>query len=62
MPLPRSVLVESGDSFVARRIESNKFRGFSFIQEDFLLPDRDADSGTADEGGVQSYSFSYYVQ
>ena len=56
MPLPRSVLVESGDSFVARRIESNKFRGFSFIQEDFLLPDRDADElekywNSADEEG-----------
>jgi len=42
MPLPRSVLEENKDSFVVRRIESNNFRGFSFIQEDFLLPDRDA--------------------
>lgn len=41
MPLPRSVLEESRDSFVARRIDSKNFRGFSFIQKDFLLPERD---------------------
>ena len=42
MPLPRSVIEESDEAFIARRIESKNFRGFSFIQEDFLLPDRDA--------------------
>jgi hypothetical protein len=43
MPLPRSVVEESRDSFVARRVESKMFRGFSFIQEDFLLPNRNMD-------------------
>ena len=42
MPLPRSVIEESDEAFIARRIESKNFRGFSFIQDDFLLPDRDA--------------------
>lgn len=40
MPLPRSVVEMSGDNFNAKRIESDAFRGFSFIQEDFVLPDR----------------------
>jgi hypothetical protein len=43
MPLPRSVVEESRDSFVARRVESKMFRGFSFIQKDFLLPNRNND-------------------
>lgn len=43
MPLPRSVVEESDENFIARRVESKNFRGFSFIQEDFQLPDRDAD-------------------
>jgi hypothetical protein len=43
MPLPRSVVEESRESFVARRVESKMFRGFSFIQEDFLLPNRNKD-------------------
>jgi hypothetical protein len=48
MPLPRSVLVMSEDNFSARKIESDAFRGFSFIQEDFDLPDRP-------DGEVKSY-------
>ncbi|CAB9509209.1 activated protein kinase catalytic subunit alpha-1 [Seminavis robusta] len=56
MPLPRSVVVETHDSFVARRIESDNFRGFSFIQEDFMLPERDQQElenywNSADEEG-----------
>lgn len=56
MPLPRSVIDESGDSFVARRVDSDNFRGFSFIQEDFLLPERNAEElenywNSADEEG-----------
>jgi len=43
MPLPRSVIMESGDSFVPRHVASNKYRGFSFIQEGFMLPDRSND-------------------
>ena len=41
MPLPRSVLYESKDDFKPTRIASHNFRGFSFIQKDFLLPERD---------------------
>jgi p70 ribosomal S6 kinase len=48
MPLPRSVVDMSGDRFNAKRIESDAFRGFSFIQEDFVLPDRQ-------DGDIQSY-------
>lgn len=40
MPLPRSVVEMSQESFNARRVESEAFRGFSFIQDDFCLPDR----------------------
>jgi hypothetical protein len=48
MPLPRSVVEMSEGSFNARRIESDAFRGFSFIQDDFALPDRQ-------DGEVQCY-------
>lgn len=41
MPLPRSVVLMSGDDYKARRIESANFRGFSFVQEDFDIPERD---------------------
>jgi p70 ribosomal S6 kinase len=40
MPLPRSVVEMSLDNFSASRVESEHFRGFSFIQDDFVLPDR----------------------
>lgn len=40
MPLPRSVR-EMTESDMPRRIDSHKFRGFSFIQEEFSLPTRD---------------------
>ena len=40
MTIPRSVVEMSKESFQARRVNSNQFRGFSFIQEDFELPDR----------------------
>jgi serine/threonine protein kinase len=48
MPLPRSVVEMSGDNFNARRIQSDAFRGFSFVQEDFVLPDRQ-------DGDIKSY-------
>ena len=56
MPLPRSVLLESKDDFVPRHIDSKNFRGFSFIQDGFLLPDRNDDEvqeywNSADEDG-----------
>ncbi|KAL7579392.1 hypothetical protein ACA910_014062 [Epithemia clementina (nom. ined.)] len=41
MALPRSVLEMSHDEFYPRRVESDLFRGFSFIQKDFELPTRD---------------------
>jgi hypothetical protein len=41
MALPRSVLEMSHDNYQPRRIESENFRGFSFIQPDFVLPERD---------------------
>ena len=41
MPLPRSVVDMSSDRFLPRRVESDAFRGFSFILDDFVLPLRD---------------------
>ena len=41
MNLPRSVLEMSGDNYRPHRINSETFRGFSFIQDDFCLPDRE---------------------
>jgi len=42
MPLPRSVKDMSNMDFTPRKITSDTFKGFSFIQEGFLLPERDA--------------------
>ena len=41
MALPRSVIEMSKDDFTPRRVESEHFRGFSFIQDGFALPERD---------------------
>ena len=41
MTLPRSVVEMSQEDFYPRRVESDLFRGFSFIQQDFELPHRD---------------------
>lgn len=41
MGLPRSVIEMSHEHFKPRRCQSGAFRGFSFIQDDFVLPDRD---------------------
>jgi serine/threonine protein kinase len=43
MSLPRSVMDISTSSALPRRCDSDAFRGFSFIMEDFQLPDRNAD-------------------
>ena len=40
MGLPRSVKEMSHDDFKPRRCQSGAFRGFSFIHDDFVLPDR----------------------
>lgn len=48
MPLPRSVREMTDLDSVPRRVESNFFRGFSFIQPDFSLP-------TRDESDVEKY-------
>ena len=40
MPLPRSVTEMSKEDFNPRRVESQAFRGFSFVQDDFALPAR----------------------
>jgi p70 ribosomal S6 kinase len=40
MPLPRSVRDMSDDFFKPKRIESQHFRGFSFIQSSFCVPTR----------------------
>ena len=42
MPLPRSVKEISMDNMPHRRVHSTSFRGFSFIQPDFKLPERNA--------------------
>ena len=43
MALPRSVTEMAVNGYKARRVESNLFRGFSFTQPDFSLPERDID-------------------
>ncbi|KAL3925235.1 MAG: hypothetical protein SGILL_000548 [Bacillariaceae sp.] len=43
MPLPQSVHQMSQEEWKPRRVQSDTFRGFSFVQGDFVLPDRDAD-------------------
>jgi hypothetical protein len=42
MPLPRSVFDMSTSERPQRRVDSNVFRGFSFIQSDFPLPERNS--------------------
>jgi hypothetical protein len=42
MPLPRSVKEMAVSDDLPRRVASQAFRGFSFIQDGFLLPERDA--------------------
>ena len=42
MPLPRSVKQMTLEEHKPRRVASDTFRGFSFIQDDFSLPMRDA--------------------
>jgi len=42
MPIPRSICKLTRNSHKHRRVLSNTFRGFSFVQEDFSLPARDA--------------------
>lgn len=41
MPLPRSVRDLCSEDHKPRRVTSDTFRGFSFIQQDFTLPNRD---------------------
>ena len=41
MALPRSVIEMSREGYTPRRVESDNFRGFSFIQPEFALPERD---------------------
>jgi hypothetical protein len=40
MALPRSVVLMSKDEFTAHHVESQRFRGFSFIHDSFDLPER----------------------
>jgi len=40
MSLPRSVMEMSQDHFQPRRCDSENFRGFSFIQDSYVLPER----------------------
>ena len=40
MPLPRSVTMTASPSFRPKRCNSDTFRGFSFVQNDFILPER----------------------
>ena len=42
MALPRSVMEMSRGNFQPHKVESEAFRGFSFIRDDFILPERDA--------------------
>jgi p70 ribosomal S6 kinase len=48
MPLPRSVMQVSTDDVKLRRCDSTAFRGFSFIQNEFILPERS-------EGDINNY-------
>lgn len=48
MALPRSVVEMSQETFYPRHVNSETFRGFSFIQDDFVLPERH-------ENELQSY-------
>jgi len=41
MTLPRSVIEMNHEDFFPKRVESDLFRGFSFIHRDFELPPRD---------------------
>ena len=41
MALPRSVIEMSNTDYRPRKVDSDAFRGFSFIQDDFVLPERD---------------------
>jgi len=41
MALPRSVVEMSKDNFRPHRVKSETFRGFSFIQDEFYLPERE---------------------
>lgn len=43
MALPRSVLMMSSSNYRPRHVDSQAFRGFSFIQDDFVMPERDED-------------------
>lgn len=43
MPLPRSVTEMSMEHAQPRRCDSDVFRGFSFVQNDWALPDRESD-------------------
>jgi serine/threonine protein kinase len=43
MTVPRSITEMASDEFQPRRCESDQFRGFSFIQSDFDLPERNGD-------------------
>ena len=40
MTIPRSVKEMSKATFKPRHIESDMFKGFSFVHDDFALPDR----------------------
>lgn len=44
MPLPRSVKEMALSDDLPRRIKSDAFRGFSFIQDEFILPERDSNT------------------
>jgi serine/threonine protein kinase len=41
MTLPRSVTIMASDDYKPKHVTSDCFRGFSFIQDDFYLPERD---------------------
>jgi hypothetical protein len=41
MALPRSVVEMSRESYRPHRVNSETFRGFSFIQSDYVIPERD---------------------
>lgn len=40
MPLPRSVTEMSMETYNPQRVQNGTFRGFSFVHDDFALPDR----------------------
>ncbi|GKY91636.1 hypothetical protein MPSEU_000135500 [Mayamaea pseudoterrestris] len=60
MTLPRSVIIMTRDEYKPKHVKSDCFRGFSFVQDDFHLPERDEEEvkqyWNSEEGDCESVS------